>query len=123
MYQFPVQVKVLKATKTLSLDDVVLGQYVADPDGKSDDARMSYLDDPTVPKGAIVLQFLVFFLLLMSLFFRMNATNQGKSPCSHCKNRPIYHHSDYADEVVSGLIHRTIKLQVFLMRKFNPLRH
>ena len=43
----------MKAVKTLAVDDVVLGQYVADPDGQSDDSKMSYLDDPTVPKGEL----------------------------------------------------------------------
>ena len=35
----------------LSLDDVVLGQYVANPEGEGE-AKMSYLDDPTVPAGS-----------------------------------------------------------------------
>lgn len=50
-YCVNLQVKVLKAIKALTMDDVVLGQYVADPEGKSEDARTSYIDDPTVPKG------------------------------------------------------------------------
>ena len=33
------KVKVLKCCKEVDLDDVVLGQYVANPEGKTDDAR------------------------------------------------------------------------------------
>lgn len=33
------------------MSDVVLGQYVGDPEGE-DDAKLGYLDDPTVPKGS-----------------------------------------------------------------------
>lgn len=45
------KVKVLKCIPTLSLDDVVLGQYVGDPEGEGE-AKEGYLDDPTVPKGS-----------------------------------------------------------------------
>jgi len=44
------KVKVLKACKAITLDDVVIGQYGKDPEGK----KQGYLDDPTVPKGSIV---------------------------------------------------------------------
>ncbi|EDV30686.1 uncharacterized protein Dana_GF14919 [Drosophila ananassae] len=47
------KVKVLKCIKTLTLDDMVLGQYVGNPDGTTDDARNGYLDDPTVKNGSI----------------------------------------------------------------------
>lgn len=33
------------------MSDVVLGQYVGNPDGEGD-AKLGYLDDPTVPKGS-----------------------------------------------------------------------
>ncbi|XP_037069803.1 glucose-6-phosphate 1-dehydrogenase-like isoform X2 [Pollicipes pollicipes] len=46
------KVKVLKCTRELELKDVVLGQYVGDPDGEGE-AKMGYLDDPTVPKGSV----------------------------------------------------------------------
>ncbi|XP_076033878.1 glucose-6-phosphate 1-dehydrogenase Zw [Oratosquilla oratoria] len=46
------KVKVLKCMDTLTLDDVVLGQYMADPNGTTEDSRMGYLDDPTVPSGS-----------------------------------------------------------------------
>jgi len=42
------KVKVLKSMREITLDDVVVGQYVAGPDGQK-----GYLDDPTVPKGSI----------------------------------------------------------------------
>ncbi|XP_030748343.1 glucose-6-phosphate 1-dehydrogenase isoform X2 [Sitophilus oryzae] len=46
------KVKVLKSIKSLELHDVVLGQYVADPEGEGE-AKLGYLDDPTVPKGSL----------------------------------------------------------------------
>jgi glucose-6-phosphate 1-dehydrogenase len=46
------KVKVLKCIPPVRLEDVVLGQYLADPEGDTEDARMGYLDDPTVPKGS-----------------------------------------------------------------------
>uniref|UniRef100_A0A914VKB9 Glucose-6-phosphate 1-dehydrogenase n=1 Tax=Plectus sambesii TaxID=2011161 RepID=A0A914VKB9_9BILA len=46
------KVKVLKSIRPVRVDDVVLGQYVGDPNGKDEDARQGYLDDPTVPKGS-----------------------------------------------------------------------
>lgn len=45
------QVKVLKCITPVSMSDVVLGQYVGDPEGEGD-AKLGYLDDPTVPKGS-----------------------------------------------------------------------
>ncbi|KAG7471838.1 hypothetical protein MATL_G00102260 [Megalops atlanticus] len=45
------KVKVLKCISPVSLSDVVLGQYVGDPAGEGD-AKLGYLDDPTVPKGS-----------------------------------------------------------------------
>lgn len=45
------KVKVLKCIAPITLDDVVLGQYVGNPDGEGD-AKIGYLDDPTVPKGS-----------------------------------------------------------------------
>ncbi len=41
----------LKCIPPLSISDVVLGQYVGDPEGEGD-AKLGYLDDPTVPKGS-----------------------------------------------------------------------
>lgn len=34
------------------MDDVVLGQYVGDPE-KEGDAKLGYLDDTTVPAGSV----------------------------------------------------------------------
>lgn len=42
----------MKCIKPLTIDDVVLGQYVGDPNGKGD-AQHGYLDDPTVPNGSV----------------------------------------------------------------------
>merc|ERR1712110_1046138 len=47
------KVKVLKAISEIKLDDVVLGQYVGDPDGPTEDSQKGYLDDPTVPAGSV----------------------------------------------------------------------
>ncbi|EMP23920.1 Glucose-6-phosphate 1-dehydrogenase [Chelonia mydas] len=47
----PPQVKVLKCISELQLGNVVLGQYMGNPDGVGE-ARKSYLDDPTVPTGS-----------------------------------------------------------------------
>ncbi|XP_012220059.1 glucose-6-phosphate 1-dehydrogenase isoform X1 [Linepithema humile] len=46
------KVKVLRCIKELQLDQVVLGQYVGDPNADDAEARLSYLDDPTVPPGS-----------------------------------------------------------------------
>ena len=43
----------LKSTAPVELEDVVLGQYVGDPEASDEDARQGYLDDPTVPKGSV----------------------------------------------------------------------
>lgn len=45
------KVKVLKSIEALAMDDVILGQYVGDPEGEGD-AKDGYLDDPTVPNGS-----------------------------------------------------------------------
>lgn len=44
--------KVLRNISKLSLNDVVLGQYVGDPNAEDPDAKLGYLDDPTVPSGS-----------------------------------------------------------------------
>jgi len=43
------KVKVVRACKPITLDDLVIGQYGKDPAGKNP----SYLDDKTVPSGSI----------------------------------------------------------------------
>ncbi|XP_077460626.1 glucose-6-phosphate 1-dehydrogenase isoform X1 [Stigmatopora argus] len=45
------KVKVLKCINPVLMSDVVLGQYVGDPEGEGE-AKLGYLDDPTVPKGS-----------------------------------------------------------------------
>nr|AAA51463.1 glucose-6-phosphate dehydrogenase [Drosophila melanogaster] len=42
------KVKVLKSIEALTLDDMVLGQYLGNPQGTNDDARTGYVEDPTV---------------------------------------------------------------------------
>ncbi|KAJ8953273.1 hypothetical protein NQ318_015855 [Aromia moschata] len=46
------KVKVLKSISEIEPKDVVLGQYVGDPEGEGE-AREGYLDDPTVPKNSV----------------------------------------------------------------------
>ncbi|KAF7287711.1 hypothetical protein GWI33_003353 [Rhynchophorus ferrugineus] len=46
------KVKVLKSISALELNDVVLGQYEGDPDGEGE-AKLGYLDDPTVPNDSL----------------------------------------------------------------------
>lgn len=36
----------------MSLNDVILGQYVGNPEGEGE-AKIGYLDDPTVPAGSV----------------------------------------------------------------------
>lgn len=45
------KVKVLRCIEAVKLDDVILGQYTGDPEGKGD-ATQGYLDDPTVPNDS-----------------------------------------------------------------------
>ncbi|XP_022060897.2 glucose-6-phosphate 1-dehydrogenase-like [Acanthochromis polyacanthus] len=45
------KVKVLKSIAPVTMSDVVLGQYVGDPEGEGE-SKLGYLDDPTVPKGS-----------------------------------------------------------------------
>ncbi|KAM9856372.1 glucose-6-phosphate 1-dehydrogenase-like [Aulostomus maculatus] len=45
------KVKVLKCIAPVAVSDVVLGQYVGDPEGAGD-SKLGYLDDPTVPEGS-----------------------------------------------------------------------
>lgn len=45
------KVKVLKCIQALTLDDVVLGQYIGNPNGTGEE-KEGYLDDPTVPAGS-----------------------------------------------------------------------
>jgi len=46
------QVKVLKCIPAVLLQNLVLGQYVGDPQGEGD-AKLGYLNDPSVPKGSV----------------------------------------------------------------------
>ncbi|GFW68111.1 glucose-6-phosphate 1-dehydrogenase X [Trichonephila clavipes] len=46
------KVKVLKSMKEIELKDVVLGQYVGNPELEGD-GKEGYLDDPTVPKDSV----------------------------------------------------------------------
>ncbi|KAG8002701.1 Glucose-6-phosphate 1-dehydrogenase [Nibea albiflora] len=43
--------KVLKCIAPVAVSDVVLGQYVGDPEGEGQ-SKLGYLDDPTVPEGS-----------------------------------------------------------------------
>lgn len=52
------KVKVLKCIKPLETSQVVLGQYVGNPIGEGD-AKLGYLDDPTVPKDSVTPTFAI----------------------------------------------------------------
>ena len=43
------KVTLLKDTAEVIMDDVVLGQYVGDPDASDPKKRVSYTNEPTVP--------------------------------------------------------------------------
>jgi glucose-6-phosphate 1-dehydrogenase len=47
------KVKVLQKVKPLAMDDVVLGQYVGNPNAANDEEKEGYLDDKTVPDGSV----------------------------------------------------------------------
>ncbi|XP_063529146.1 glucose-6-phosphate 1-dehydrogenase [Cydia strobilella] len=46
------KVKVLRHIKPITMEDILVGQYVGNPDGKGEET-LGYLDDPTVPKDSI----------------------------------------------------------------------
>jgi glucose-6-phosphate 1-dehydrogenase len=47
------KVKVLKSIPAIVMEDTVFGQYAGNPAGVTDDSKLGYLDDPTVPKGSV----------------------------------------------------------------------
>lgn len=57
---FLIQVKVLKSIQPPDFGNIVLGQYVGNPDGEGDQ-KLGYLDDPTVPKGTVKTIFEILF--------------------------------------------------------------
>lgn len=57
--------KVLKRIAPVAPTDVVLGQYMGDPEGESN-ARLGYLDDPTVPEGSCTPTFATAVLYVQS---------------------------------------------------------
>lgn len=57
------KVKLLKCIGTLTMDNVVLGQYIGKP-GASGDEGLGYLDDPTVPKDSITPTFALAVLFI-----------------------------------------------------------
>ena len=46
------KVKVLRSIPEIKLEDIVLGQYVGNPNGSGQE-KLGYLDDPTVPAGSV----------------------------------------------------------------------
>lgn len=46
------KVKVLRHIDPIKLDDLLVGQYIGNPNGQGEETQ-GYLDDPTVPKGSI----------------------------------------------------------------------
>ena len=58
------KVKVLRCIKPATMENCVVGQYVADPNGATDDAKMGYLDDSTVPKDSVTPTFAICVLYI-----------------------------------------------------------
>ncbi|XP_028178285.1 glucose-6-phosphate 1-dehydrogenase [Ostrinia furnacalis] len=46
------KVKVLRHIRPIRKEDILIGQYVGNPDGQGDE-KLGYLDDPTVPDGSV----------------------------------------------------------------------
>ncbi|XP_063617845.1 glucose-6-phosphate 1-dehydrogenase [Cydia splendana] len=46
------KVKVLRHIQPITMEDILVGQYLGNPDGKGEET-LGYLDDPTVPKDSI----------------------------------------------------------------------
>lgn len=46
------KVKVLRHIQPIAMEDILVGQYVGNPEGQGEEA-LGYLDDPTVPKDSI----------------------------------------------------------------------
>ncbi|XP_059059324.1 glucose-6-phosphate 1-dehydrogenase [Achroia grisella] len=46
------KVKVLRHINPIKLDDILVGQYVGNPEGQGEE-QLGYLDDPTVPKDSV----------------------------------------------------------------------
>ena len=76
--------KVLKCISPVLLANMVLGQYVSDPEGEGD-AKLGYLDDPSVPKGSITPTYATAILFInnerwegVPFIFRCG---KGKCPC------------------------------------------
>lgn len=46
------KVKVLRHIKPIEMNDILIGQYVGNPEGQGDE-KLGYLDDPTVPKDSV----------------------------------------------------------------------
>ncbi|OQV25511.1 Glucose-6-phosphate 1-dehydrogenase [Hypsibius exemplaris] len=47
------KVRVLRRIAPATIENSVFGQYLGNPTGKTEDEKMGYLDDPTVPKGSV----------------------------------------------------------------------
>ncbi|TGZ58993.1 hypothetical protein CRM22_009307 [Opisthorchis felineus] len=58
------KVKALRSVQPVSLNDVVVGQYVADPKATHPPASLGYTDDPTVPNDSITPTYVCMLLRL-----------------------------------------------------------
>lgn len=72
----------LKCIAPVSMSDVVLGQYVGDPDGEGD-AKLGYLDDATVPKGSTQATFTT------AVLYVHNERWDGKHPVPFTEQIPL----------------------------------
>ena len=69
------KVKVLRSIAEIRLQDIVLGQYVGNPQGASEVERAGYLDDPTVPKDSVTPTFAACVLRIKVEFNRNEKKN------------------------------------------------
>lgn len=84
----------LKCIPPVSMSDVVLGQYVGNPEGEGD-AKLGYLDDPTVPKGSTQATFATAVLYVHNERWDGNENQLFKSSAlesSSCKALKMFLH-------------------------------
>lgn len=78
------QVKVLKCISEVQASNVVLGQYVGNPNGEGE-ATKGYLDDPTVPRGSTTATFAAAVLYVENERWdgrwRLRPAGMGAGPC------------------------------------------
>lgn len=73
----------MKSIQPPDFGNIVLGQYVGNPDGEGDQ-KLGYLDDPTVPKGIVKTMFEILFCWLAKFKVRTTLSNRKRAAsCCH----------------------------------------